>query len=241
MLIVQIVILNLIVFTGLILFLKKIFYSDTESALKRLEGVYQDLLKKQKDLTQKIEGAEKEYVQKKEEAVKIVDKLKSDAMDEMRSKKDDMVKSAKSQAEEIINKARASTDEAYKKIEQELSRKMIDTAAELVGSALSPKTCTVLHVSLIKEFFDRGKDFDLSSVGSNVDKLTVRTAFPLSKEDNDKLLALMTQKLNRAVTIEERVDTTVIAGIVLLFGTLILDGSLANYVRDAAEKAKQEL
>lgn len=241
MLIVQIIILNLIVFTGLTLFLKKIFYSDTQSALKRLEGVYQDLLKKQKDLMQKIEAAEKEYAQKKEESIKIADKLKSEAMNEMREKKDEMIKGAKAQAEEIITKARASTDESYKKIEQELARKMIETASGLLGSALSQKSCMVLHTSLIKEFLERGKEFDLSSVGSHVEKLTIRTAFPLSKEENDKLLALMTQKLNRAITLEERVDSTVIAGIVLLFGTLILDGSLANYVRDAAEKAKQEV
>ncbi len=98
----------------------------------------------------------------------------------------------------------------------------------------------VLNNTLIKEFLERGKEFDLSSVGATVDQLTVRTAFPLTKEESDKLTALMTQKLNRGIKIEEVVDSTAIAGIILLFGTLILDGSLANYVRDAAEKAKQD-
>ena len=69
--------LQIIVFGAVIFFLKKILYRDTESSINRLDRVYQDMLKKQKDLGQKIEAAEKEYNEKKEEASLVASKLKT--------------------------------------------------------------------------------------------------------------------------------------------------------------------
>ena len=50
---VMLIILQIIVFTGVIFFLRKILVSDTQSSVNRLDHVYQDLLKKQKELTEK--------------------------------------------------------------------------------------------------------------------------------------------------------------------------------------------
>ena len=60
MLTLQFIILQVIVFSAVVYFLKKILSGDTESAVKRLGIVYEDLVKKQKDLTEKLEAAEKE-------------------------------------------------------------------------------------------------------------------------------------------------------------------------------------
>lgn len=241
MLLIQFIILQIFIFGVVIFALKKILYSDTQGAIKRLEGTYQDLLKKQKDLTQKIEMAEKEYAEKKEEAIKIVDRMKSDAMEEIRGKKDEILKQAKQQADEIIGKARASADEFYKKIELEVTRKMIDTAADLVAASFNPKVLSALHGALVRDFFENCKGLDLSNVGSHVEKLIVRTAFPLAPEIKNQINVLVTTKLKRSLEIEEVVDKGIVAGMVLQFGSLILDTSLPSFVRETAEKTKAEL
>lgn len=241
MLIVAFILLQIIAFGAVIFALKKILHSDTQGAVRRLEGAYQDLVKKQKDLQQKIEVAEKEYAEKKEESIKIAEKMKSEAMDEMRNKRDDVIKAAKAQADEILSKARASTEEHYRKVEMEVNRKMIDMAAGLIHSSLSPKTAEVLNECLVKEFLDTIKGIDLSSVGPHVESLTLRTVAPLSKENLDKLNSIILTKMKRAIKVEEVTDSQVLAGILLQFGTLLLDGSLPNYVRDNAEKAKADV
>lgn len=226
---------------GAIFFLRKIFYGDTQSALNRLDTVYQDLLAKQKDLTQKIETAEKEYAQKKEEAAKIADKMTMQAMDEVRQKKDDILKAAKAEAEEIVTKAHASSDKFYREIEKKVMSKMVESAADLLKNSLSEETLTVLHRQLLKEFLDRGKEFDLSNVDPTLKSMTVKTAFVLSDQDKTQIKAFLTDKLKRSIEIEEAVEQTLSAGVLLQFGTLMLDGSLANYIREHSLQTKKKI
>ncbi len=241
MIIIQIIVFLAFVFVGLVVFLQKILKSDAQGAIRRMEVIYQDLLNKQKDLTQKIEAAEKEYQEKKEAAMHVAEKIKSEAMDEMRDKRDETVKVAKTQADEILGKARASAEEFHKKIELELSRKMIDQAAALLIASLTPEASSVLHGVILKEFLAKGKDFDLSGVGSSISKMVIKTAFPLSKDTVDQLSGIIRVKLNRTLEIEEIEDRTLGAGVMLQFDTLMLDGSLASFLKESADKAKREV
>ena len=77
MMLLQFIILQVIVFSAVIFFMKKILSSDTQAAVGRLDTTYQDLLTKQKELNEKIEEAEKEYAAKKEESVQLLEKMKN--------------------------------------------------------------------------------------------------------------------------------------------------------------------
>ncbi len=241
MFIFQFIVLQIIVFSGVIYFLKKILYGDTESAIQRLGHVYQDLLNKQTELTQKIDQAEKDYQAKKEEGSAIIDKMKYDALDEMRKKEDEIVKKARAEAEEIVNKAHAAKDQFYREIEKELSRKMTDFVAGLMGDVFTEKLARPVHEELIADYLARAKDFDLSGVDAALTKIGVRSALPLKKETLEKLKTLLSTKLNREVALEEKADKTLVAGIALEFGTLLLDGSLSNSVREVAEEQKKKI
>lgn len=238
---IQLIVLQVIVFSGVIFFMKKILSSDTQAAVGRLDEVYQDLLQKQKDLTKKIEEAEKEYQQKKEEGEAIAEKLKNDAADEMREKKDEILKQAKAQADEIVGRAKASADEMRSVIEREEKAKALDNASHLLKEAFQDKTCEDLHKVVFEDFLQKGKDFDLSKVGDHINILSVRTAYPLTEEVKNKINAFVAAKLDRTLKIEEIPDKDLLAGVVLQFGTLILDGSLVSTVREAAEVEKTRL
>ncbi|HNV87180.1 MAG TPA: F0F1 ATP synthase subunit delta [Candidatus Omnitrophota bacterium] len=237
----QFIILQLIVLGVVIYFLKRIMYSDTESAVARLNRVYQDLLAKQKDLAQKIEGAEKEYQAKKEESGRVAASLKSQALDEIRQKEDDMLKQARSQAEEIINRAREASDKMRQEIEKELKEKIIDFATELMGVAFRKRIIGAIHRELVKDFLDRGKNLDLSSVGPHINKLVVRSAFPLEEEDLNGIKEVVSLRLNRPMEVETTTDKSLMAGICFQFGTLLVDGSLANALREAQTEVRKKL
>lgn len=241
MLLIQIIILQVVVFGAVIYVLKRILYQDTESSINRLDRVYQDLLKKQKDLTQKIEQAEKEYNEKKEEGTLVASKLKTEAMDEIRKKQDEMIRKAKSEAEELVKKAHESTDNYHKEIEKKLQRKLIDQSAELLASSISGKAAEILHAELLKDFMARINEMDFSGVGSHINTLTIKTPFALKKEELEKFNSFVTLKINRPIKVEEVVDKSLVAGVLFLFGTLLLDGSLLNRVRDSAEGEKKKI
>lgn len=241
MLILQFLIFQIIIFGVVILILRKILYINTQGAINRFEGTYQDLVKKQTELGQKIEEMEKEYQAKKEEANKIVDKMKTEALEESRAKRDEILKQAKAAADEIATKARESTDSYYKKIEQDVTRKMIDQASQLLMSVLTPNMAKLFHDELLKDFLERCKEFDLSSVGSHVDHLTIKVPVEVTPETIETLRSIVANKLNRGVKVEAVVDPSLKAGVLLQFGTLLIDGSIANFIHEAGEEAKRNV
>ncbi len=241
MLLVQIIIFQIIVFGAVIFALKKILSQDTESSINRLDKVYQDLLNKQKDLTQKIEAAEKDYNAKKEEGNLVVGKMKTEAMDEVRVKQDEVIKKAKTEAEEILKKAHESEEKFKKGLEKEFQRKVIEQAATILKVAFSTKIAETLHQALIVEFLERAQKMDLSQISANVDALILKSAFPLDKTQLEQFQKLIASKISRPVKLEAQEDKALIAGVLIQFGTLLLDGSLNNYVKEASEATKKNL
>lgn len=237
--IIQFIILQVIVFSAVIFFMKKILSSDTQAAVGRLDGVYKDLLNKQKELNEKIEEAEKEYEAKKEEAVKITEEYKSQANEEMRQKKDELIKQAKAQADEILERAKASVDELRDKLKREVASEGVDTAGKILKSALLKHTNEAFHNLIVDDFLENAKDFDLSKVGSHIETVQVRSPYSLTDQHKAKIRSFIAGKIDRELKIEEITDSKVIAGIALQFGSLLLDGSLASTVNDSSENIKE--
>lgn len=237
----QFIILQILVLGVVIFILKKVLTSDTESAVARLNRVYQDLLTKQKDLTQKIETAEKEYQDKREEASRVASNLKSTAIEEIRQKEDDILKKARGEAEEVILAARATSDKMRQEIQKEVQEKMIDFVIELMGMVFKKKIAVMIHHEMVKDFLEKGKDIDLSSVGPHIIKLTVRTALPLTDEELAAVRDLISLRFNRAMEIDTMQDKSLIAGICFQFGTLLVDGSLASALKEAQWERRKKL
>ncbi len=240
MMLLQFIILQVVVFGVVIFFLKKIFHGDTNSAIQRLGSVHQDLLQKQIELQKKNEEIEKELELKREEANAVAEKMRAEAAVEIRKKEDEVLKVARTQAEEIINKAQLSREDMAKEIESQLSRKMIGFSAEVVKKIMSDKLAAVIHGELVSDFILKAKGMDLSSAGGANEIFVVRTPVPLRKEEIEKINALLASKLNRVVQFSEVPDADLIAGIVMQFGSLVLDGSLTSLLRDAVEKIQQK-
>jgi len=204
--------------------------------------VYEDLVKKQKDLTEKIEEGEKELQAKKEEAAVIADKLATQALEDAHKKEDEILKKARAEAEEMLGKAHASQDTYIHELEIEVSKKMIDFVVEILKNAFDSKVHVLVHEQFVKNFVEQAKQSNLASIDSVGQSFTIRSAMPLKKEERAEIQQVLFEKLGSTnLKIEEAVDEKLIAGIVFQVGSLILDASFANALRDAADKAKEKL
>lgn len=235
------IILQVIVFSAVIYFLKKILYGDTENAVKRLGTVYEDMVQKQKDLTEKIEEGEKELQIKKEEAMAIAEKLTNQAMDDVRKKEDEILKKARGEAEEILAKAHASKETLRREMEVEASKKMIDFSMMLLGAAFDENLQALVHERYVQNFIVQAKQSDLASVDSSGQNFVIRSALPLKEGEKKEIQKVLYEKLaSTNFKIEEMTDEKLIAGIALQIGSLVLDASFANALKDAADKAKEK-
>ncbi len=234
--------MQVVVFGIVLYFYKKITAGDTENTVKRLGAVYEDLRSKQKDLTEKLEGAEKEYQAKKEESAMIANKLAGQAMDEVRKKEDELLKKARTEAEDILAKAYASRDQFAKEMELEACKKMVDFTANLLGHIYDDKVKILIHGQFIKNFIERAKKSDLAAADLVGQRPTIRTAIALTGEERESLRRVLAERLGSPdLQIEEALDEKLIAGIALQIGTLSLDGSFANAVRESATQVKEKL
>ena len=241
MLFIQLLVVQAIVLGGLIFLLKKILYGDTQSAMSRLDHVHQDMLKKQKELMQKIEQAESDYNAKKEEAEKIAAKVKADALAESQKKEEEIVKVARGEAQAVLDKARNSMEKNAQDMEKKLRGELVTTASNLLRTILKDGAAESLHTHFVGDFIKRGKDLDLSSVSPDVKKVVVKTAFPLRGEEQNNIKQLVGEKLSREIELEEIVDQELVAGMVLQFGTLLLDGSFSNRLKESTAETRKRI
>lgn len=241
MLLVQFIVLQIIVFAGVIYFLKKILYSDTQSAVNRLDHTYQELLGKQKELQQKIEQAEKEYKEKKDEAVQIAEKLKQEALDETRKKEEAIVKEAKAEADEMVKKARSACDKIRREIEKDVQMKNLDSLSKLLNTAFNPSLLECMHLQLINDFIGKEAELDFSSVPPELNTFTLKSPLTIPEATKSKILSLVKKKVGRPMECKEEEEKELIGGISLVFDTLVLDGSFANHVNDAVQREKRKI
>lgn len=236
-------VLAILVFVALVYFFKKITTENTEVNLRRVAAVYEDLLRKQKDLSEKIEIGEKELQAKREEASTVVDKSLAVAMDEAHKKEEETLKKARLEAEEILAKAHASREAYIQDLRIEVSNKIIDLAGDILTTALDEETRTLFHQQLIKKFTEQAAKSDLAAVDVSENKPVIRTAMPLRTEEKGHLFSLLAKKLNlpAGMDIKEELDEKLISGVIFQVGTLMMDGSFANAVKDAATKTKEKL
>ena len=234
--------MQIIVFGVVLYFYKKIIAGDTENTVNRLGVVYEDLLKKQKDLTEKLQAAEKEYQTKKEESSALADKLANQAMDEVRKKEDEVLKKARAEAEDLLSKAHASRDQFAKEMEVAAGRKVVDLTVEILRHIYDDKLRALIHEQFIRNFIEQAKQSELSALDLQGHHPMVRTAIALKKEDRELLRRVLADRLGSPdLQIEEAVDEKLIAGVVLQIGTLSLDGSFASAPRESANHVKENM
>ncbi len=236
MMLFQFIVLQVIVFGAVIYFLKKIFHGDTNSAIQRLGSVHEELLQKQIELQKRNDEIEKEMLTKRAEIDSMAAKFQAEAAAEARKREDEVLKLARAQAEEIIAKAQASREDMAKEIESQVTKKTIAFAAEVVKKALNENLSAALHAELVSEFVQKAKDMDLSAAAGADAVFVVRSPFTLKKDEVEKINALLAAKLNRVITFSEVLDKDLVAGIVVQFGSLVLDGSITNLIKDSSEK-----
>ncbi len=74
---------------------------------------------------------------------------------------------------------------------------------------------------------------------SNITRSTVLTARPLSQETLDKLVTVLTGLVSKKIEMEVKEDASLMGGIVVQIGDLVLDGSVRTQLKGLKESLKR--
>jgi len=186
-------------------------------------------------------AAENDYNAKKAEAEKVaqelMDKTKREA-DEIRA---GAFKTAKAEGEAIIDKAHKTVEKMRTDVRMELELRIIEICGGLIRSILSQDALDAVHSVMVQQFIVDMGALDMTKIAAEFKIVEIVTYKALSREEKIAIENVITAKLARQITLSEEIDAQLYGGLVLKFGGLMVDGSLASRIRESIVSQKEKL
>lgn len=226
MFIAKLLIIQVIVFAGLLFFLRYILTRSITKATSHLEELSDDYTKKQEETKKGLEAAQKESDRLLADAMMEVAKYKSKSSQEAQQEKDKIIQEAHEKGEQMIKQAEKTCALLKKEIEDKISGQATEKAAELLQGALPDKFQRELHDLWFKESLKSGFQLERLNLPKSVKEAKVISVFPLTEEQKKEVKNKLSKKLGSGITLKEKVDPQLIAGIVIMLGSVVIDGSL---------------
>lgn len=227
----QLVIIQVITFLAIVFVLRKLLYSESAKEIIRLRNLKDETSLKQKELQEKIDQAEDAFRQKMAEADERIRELKARHEAEAEEMKRRAVDDAKAEADRIIRSALNAKEKIREEISVEMRKKAPLLASRVFKEALSPVIREAVHRELIRDVVDKIKKTEKAVFNFKTDKGEILTAYPLTKPGREEIELIIRSSLGYAIPIKESQDETLVAGVIIKLGTVVIDASLDNRLR----------
>ncbi len=242
MMIVQFGILLVVAFVGLVVGLRHVMGRYAATTTAHLQGLGQDYLRKQEELKKRLEEAERHYQEQLAKTKEEAQLLKTQALQEAELARQQSLEQARQEAERIVQQAVQVRETMQQEAAKGVEARAIERACELVQAVLPEALREAVQSKWIDELLDNGALAKESlTVRETVREANVISAVPLSPAQRTRLLERLQTALQQALTLHESVDPALVAGLTLTLGHLVLDGSLASKLREAARHATRAI
>lgn len=238
MLIISLIVLQVVIFAGLIFMLKHIITKNVISATQHLERLDHEYSKKEDGVDRRLQEVEKKSQDILENAKEEAEKLKDQITKEAETEKGNMLKDARIQSDEIIEQADRSKELLISEINERISRQATEKACELIQDALPDKFKEDIHREWIEELVRDGfSQLENLDVSEDIKEAKIISGFPINEKELKMISEKIKSALGRDISIVEETDPKLVAGIVVSIGGLVLDGSLRNKIREKTKSA----
>ena len=229
------VVATVIFFVGMIFFMKRYFGREVTSAISHLD-------KQAVEYAEKEEAVKKQYEDAKRQSQEIIANSQKDAQQQ----RDEILKQAQAEKEKIVGEAHRQAEEVIKQadnarlallgeLDHKIDERAVLKASELLASALPDDLKAEIHgkwlVNLIESSFE---NLDRLKIPGGLAEISVISAFPLDDAQREALVSKLKEKLGDEITLAEKVDPEIMAGLVVTIGSLCLDGSLRFKIQEVA-------
>ena len=237
------VIVQIITFIVITLVMRKVLISSSYKETHRLQQLNDDNLQKSKELAEKILDAENEYREKMAQCDREVREMKAEARREIEELKEAIVAKGKAESDHMIAQAMSTKKEIRAEIESEMQGKSIAFSCKIFQKVLNAGEQKLVFDGLLESVFrdlneiekNDLKAVDLAGAGGIVE---VKSSHPMGPAQKEKLEQILSAKLDQKIKTREEIDAKVISGIIIQLGSIVIDGSLSERFRRAAEELK---
>jgi F0F1-type ATP synthase delta subunit len=240
-LIIKFLFLTAVICGGIIFTLHRVLFSSVEGAKQRLDRDAEAARAREAELNRKIRQADEELSARKKELDQLEQRMKNQLEEEANKHKEELVTKARTDAEEIIVKAQNAADGIRREIEKEMEIKIIDHSTSILNDVLGKKAKIALEKDLIEEFIEQLKNVDMSKISPEIKQANVVTATGVSDADMKRISEIVRSKTGRDIPLTSKMDNAHVAGVVIQFGSLMLDGSIRQSIKESALALKHEV
>jgi len=237
MLIVSLVLLQIIIFGGLIFILRRVLNQNVILATKHLDELNQDYSKKEKDIQKRLEDLKQKTNEILSKAQSEAQQLKETTIKQAETERDDILNKARAKGEEMMKQADRSRQLLISEIDERIAKEAVNKACELTQYVLPDEFKQIVHTHWLNELIKNGFDqLERLSVAEDVHDINIKSAFDLNEEQRRLLSNKIKEVLSRDITLKETVDSNMVAGVIITIGSLVLDGSFKNKIQEQAKK-----
>lgn len=228
---IQLIIVVIFFLAGVIIFLKFIFGKYLSSALTRMQDLQARNLQKEVSLNKEMERAiqyrQSEIAKGREEA----DKLKAQARDEAVRMKDQFLAQAKQEAEAAFSEAKQAGERLKQEVISAGRQQALNMAEEVIRGIFSGNARQALNRELVDELIEGISRIDKSKLKTDAKKAEVTSASPLSDTQKGALRKELSGIAGHEIELTEKIDESLISGLIINLGGVVLDGSLSSKMR----------
>jgi F0F1-type ATP synthase membrane subunit b/b' len=229
------VVIQLVVFTFLVVFLKVVLTRNISTATAHLHELNQDYNQKAEDANKRKQEVDRYYDEMLLKAKADAEKNKVQILREAQATQDMMLKQARQQSEEIIEQANRSHEVVLAEMESRIEARGAERACELAGRVLTSEMSEALHKLWVKELLKTGlENLGRLHVPGQIQEVPVASAFALSDEQKSLIQKKLKDTLGHEIRLSESVRPEMIAGLQITLGSLVIDGSLRYKIKEAS-------
>lgn len=235
MFLIPLILIQAVIFAGFVFFLRKILSRNVVSATAHLDKMVSEYARKEEEIKTQYEEAQKKSQEIVVNAQKEIEQQKEQIIREAQDEKKKIMDIAHVKAQEMLLQADNARQALLKEIHQQIEEKALDKALELLGAVLPEGIRKEIHKNWAGDLISNGLgELERLKIPDSINEASVTTPFALDEKQRNLLLAKLSEKLNRHVRLNEKVDPCLLAGILIHIASVVFDGSLRFKIQEAA-------
>ncbi len=240
-LIIQFLILTTIISGAIIFALYMVLIKTVDGAKQRLDRDAEAARERERELNLKIKEADAELQRRQKELDIMERKMRQELEEKAAEQKDEIIQKARTEAEEIIQKAQNAKETIRRDIEKNMEIKIVDYSMRVMNDVFGNTVKGVIDHQLFVEFIEQLRSVDMGRLGPDVKSVDVITSNPLDQSALNEIIKVFKEKASRDIELNPKIDRTIVGGVILQFGSLLLDGSLQNSFKTSANAIKTQV
>jgi len=225
---VQLLIIQVITFIGIILLMRFLFARHLKTALDRLNTLHEENLAKEEELNEELKRAKEESQAEiergKQEAELIIEEAKKEATRQRLALEEE----SKAQAGKIVEQGKLDAEKLKEKMSKDIQGQSVELASRMISQLLIEADKIALQYQFANEIIEEISRLPKEQFNTKSKDIKITSSFPLLERQRVDLKKVLAEKLGSEPEVKEEIDPKLIGGLILEIGGMVIDGTLKN-------------